>query len=95
MPLEFAERSREDAQAAVVSVDDMLPWLAAVTLTDEGVLRAVHGRDISRPEIAAGSPSGAEPMAPAVRLVDERGRLVAIGEPSGAPGVLHPTVVLR
>jgi tRNA pseudouridine55 synthase len=94
MPLEFAEASREDAVAAVISIDRMLPWLEAVTLTDEGVLRAVHGRDIGRSEVAAGSVTVAGPMA-VVRLIDELGRLVAIAEPSGVPGVLHPAVVLR
>jgi len=94
MPLEFAERSREDALAAVVSIDRMLPWLGAVTLTDEGVLRAVHGHDIGRSEVAAGSPA-AGPVNAAVRLIDELGRLVAIAEPTEVPGVLHPAIVLR
>ena len=94
IPLEFAERSRDDALGAVVSIDSMLPWLQAVTLTDEGVLRAVHGRDIGHSGVAAGSPTAFAPAAP-VRLIDELGRLVAIAEPSGVPGVLHPAVVLR
>jgi tRNA pseudouridine55 synthase len=92
-PLEFAERSREDTVAAIVSIDRMLPWLNAVTLTDEGVLRAVHGRDIGRSEVVAG-PLPASPGT-VVRLIDELGRLVAIAEPTGVPGVLHPAVVLR
>src|SRR5215831_291969 len=95
IPLEFAERSREDAVAAVVSIDAMLPWLRTVTLTDEGVLRAVHGRDIGSSEIAGGSPAVDGQAGLAVRLIDELGRLVAIAEPTGAPGVLHPAVVLR
>jgi tRNA pseudouridine55 synthase len=94
IPLEFAERSRDDAVAAVVSIDGMLPWLDAVTLTDEGVLRVVHGRDIGRSEVAAGSLTATGPAA-VVRLIDELGRLVAIAEPTSAPGVLHPAVVLR
>jgi tRNA pseudouridine55 synthase len=94
LPLEFAERSREDTVAAVVSIDRMLPWLDAVTLTDEGVLRAVHGRDIGRSEVAAGSLTAVGPTT-VVRLIDELGRLVAIAEPTSAPGVLHPAVVLR
>jgi tRNA pseudouridine55 synthase len=94
MPLEFAERSREDTMAAVVSIDRMLPWLDAITLTDEGVLRAVHGRDIGRSEVAAGSVTAAGPTT-VVRLIDELGRLVAIAEATDAPGVLHPAVVLR
>jgi tRNA pseudouridine55 synthase len=95
IPLEFAERSREDALAAVVSIDSMLPWLQAVTLTDEGVLRAVHGRDIGRSEVTASSAAIQDQYAAAVRLIDELGRLVAIAEPTAVPGVLHPAVVLR
>jgi hypothetical protein len=30
-----------------------------------------------------------------VRLVDAAGDLVGVGEPSVAPGLLHPSVVLR
>jgi tRNA pseudouridine55 synthase len=96
MPLEYAERSREDAAAAVVSIDDMLPSLEAVTLTDEGVLRAVHGRDIGRSEVAVGGTKAAgSPATDTVRLIDELGRLVAIAERTAVPGVLHPAVVLR
>jgi tRNA pseudouridine55 synthase len=94
MPLEFAERSRDDAVGAIVPIDRMLPSMQSVTLTDEGVLRAVHGRDVGRSEMADGAsaPFGAPAV---VRLVDELGRLVAIAEPSSVPGVLHPAVVLR
>jgi tRNA pseudouridine55 synthase len=95
IPLEFAERSREDAVAAVVPIDSMLPWLEAVTLTDEGVLRAVHGRNIGRSEVVAGLDAVQDKTAVAVRLIDELGRLVAIAEPTAVPGVLHPAVVLR
>jgi tRNA pseudouridine55 synthase len=95
IPLEFAERNRDDAVGAVVSIDSMLPGLQAVTLTDEGVLRAVHGRDIGRSEVATGSPATFRQAAGAVRLIDELGRLVAIAEPTEVPGVLHPAVVLR
>ena len=91
IPLEFAERSRDDALEALIPMDAMLPQLQAVVLTDEGLLRAVHGRDISAAELASGSPSAAGP----VRLVDQLGHLVGIAEPAGAADVLHPSVVLR
>jgi hypothetical protein len=70
--------------------------LKAVTLTDEGVLRAVHGRDIGRSEVATGSLLEiAVSQMTLVRLIDELGRLVAIAEPSSVSGLLHPAVVLR
>ena len=85
IPLEFAERSRDDAVEAVLPMERMLPQFREVVLTDDGVLRALHGRDISTSEAVSGP----------VRLVDQLGQLVAIAEPTGVPGVLHPAVVLR
>lgn len=83
--LEFAEQSREDALEAVRPMESMLPGFAQVVLTDETLLRALHGRDIA----------ATEPVSGPVRLVDQLGQLVGIGEPTGVPGVLHPSVVLR
>ena len=91
IPLEFAERSREDALGALVPMDAMLPGFQAVVLTDEGLLRAVHGRNISALEVASGSMPAAGP----IRLVDQIGQLVGIAETTGVSGVLHPSVVLR
>jgi tRNA pseudouridine55 synthase len=91
IPLEYAERSREDALGALVALDAMLPHFPAVVLTDEGLLRAVHGRNISAAEVASGSLASTGPA----RLVDQLGRLVGIAEPTGVSGVLHPSVVLR
>ncbi len=84
-PLEFAEQSRDDALAALRPMESMLPGFAQVVLTDETLLRALHGRDIAAPDRGFGP----------VRLVDELGQLVGIAEPTGVPGVLHPSVVLR
>jgi len=99
MPLEFAERSREDALEAVRPMESMLPELGEVVLTDEGLLHAIHGRNISAAEVASGAPGSpgrsGRHANDHVRLVDELGQLVGIGEPTGIPGVLHPSVVLR
>lgn len=91
IPLEFAERSREDALEALLPMEAMLPQFGAVVLTDEGLLRAVHGRNISEAEVASGSLASTGP----VRLVDQLGQLVGIAEPTDVSGVLHPSVVLR
>jgi hypothetical protein len=76
----------------------VLPAVAAVVLTDEGVRRAVHGRDLGPADVVppgfdveSSPPGGA---ADAVRLLDLRGELIGIGEPGSAPGLLHPRVVL-
>jgi len=95
MPLEFAERSREDAMEAMRPMESMLPQFGEVVLTDEGLLRALHGRNISPAEVASANPANLEHPGNPVRLVDQIGQLVGIGEPTGIPGVLHPSVVLR
>lgn len=91
MPLEFAERSRDDAVGAMLPLEAMLPHFGAVVLTDDGLLRALHGRDIGAAQAASGAFEATGP----VRLVDELGQLVGIGEPTGVPGILHPSIVLR
>ncbi|HUK35252.1 MAG TPA: tRNA pseudouridine(55) synthase TruB [Vicinamibacterales bacterium] len=91
VPLEFAERSREEAIDALLPLDAMLPQFGAVVLNDEGLLRVVHGRNIGMSEVVSGSLDVAGP----IRLVDQRGQLVAIAERTAASGVLHPSVVLR
>ena len=70
---------------AVVPMESMLPQFGQVVLTDETLLQAIHGRNIS----------ASEPVSGPVRLVDQLGQLVGIGEPTSVPGVLHPAVVLR
>jgi tRNA pseudouridine55 synthase len=84
-PLEFAERGRDDAMDAMLPMESMLQDFTEVVLTDETLLRTLHGRDISASESVSGP----------VRLVDQLGQLVGIGEPTAVPGVLHPSVVLR
>ena len=91
MPLEFAERSRDDSVAAILPLDAMLPHFNALVLTDDGVLRALHGRNIGAAEVSSGSLEATGPT----KLLDQLGQLVGIAEPTGLPGVLHPSVVLR
>ena len=85
LPLDAAERDPEAAAARVVPMSLMLAELPALTLDADAVRRAVQGRDVES--------TVPNPDARPVRLVDERGDLVAIAEPAG--GLLHPSVVLR
>jgi tRNA pseudouridine55 synthase len=48
-----AERDAEGTAAALIPLAEMLPRMASVTLTADGVLRALHGREI-RPSDALG-----------------------------------------
>jgi len=92
--LDTAERDPQHAVDAMIPLADMLPGLASVTLTAEGVLRAVHGREL---DIDSGSGIRASALvrdSAFVRLLDQSGQLVGIAEPTGAPGILHPSVVL-
>jgi hypothetical protein len=63
----------------------ILAGLPAFVLTDEGASRVAHGQDVASPQSLVPSPF--------VRLLNERGDLLAIAEPTGA-GLLHPSVVL-
>jgi tRNA pseudouridine55 synthase len=81
----------EAARAALVPVGRMLPHLAAVHLTEEGALRARHGRPIARLHAV----TWAEPPAGGcVRLLGPDGDLLGLAEPTSAPDLLHPAVVL-
>ena len=97
IPLDLVERDPDTARRNLLPLARVLPAVAAVVLTDEGVRRAVHGRDLGPadvvpPGFAAGSPPRG--AAATVRLLDLRGELIGIGEPGRAPGLLHPCVVL-
>jgi tRNA pseudouridine55 synthase len=72
----------------------------AVTVRAEGRLRVRHGRELEREHVAAGFPEA--PVA-RVRVLDEKGELLALAVPrgltpgaAGLPGVpaLHPDLVL-
>jgi hypothetical protein len=73
---------------------EMLPGLSSVTLTAEGVLRAVHGRELAMDRGAGMMTSASARDSGFVRLLDQSGQLVGIAEPTAAPGILHPSVVL-
>jgi tRNA pseudouridine55 synthase len=93
IPLDIAERSREEAIAAIVPLARMLPGLSSVVLTDDGVERAAHGRDIGAPELMAAM-TAEWPAKPPVRLFDQRGHLIGIAEQGTSRELLHPSVVL-
>jgi tRNA pseudouridine55 synthase len=91
------ERDPESGRRAIIPLARMLPGLDAVTLTSEGVQRALHGRDLGPGDTEKGErslfeESGQHPFF--VRLVDQVGNLVAIASPVRVSGLLHPAVVL-
>jgi tRNA pseudouridine55 synthase len=101
VPLDEAERDPSAAARRVVPLPQLLPRVSAVVLTAVGAGRAIHGHELGPADAATPFPhldrSGAEPIVraePIFRLFDPTGALVAIAEPSKAPGLLHPFVVL-
>jgi tRNA pseudouridine55 synthase len=90
LPLATAEHDRDAARAAVIPLERMLLGLSAVVLTEEGTRRAARGRDLGAADMAGSPIAGAT----VCRLLNPSGALVGIGEPTEAPGLLHPSVVL-
>jgi tRNA pseudouridine55 synthase len=77
-----------DLASRLISPAAALPELAAVSLTEGGLRRALHGNPIAAQEVAQ-SP---EPRTGTARILAADGRLVALAE--WRSGVLHPVVVL-
>ncbi len=77
--------------ARTIPLNRLLSGLPALVLTAEGLLRAVRGNLIG-PTHMVWPPS--QDVGLNVRLLDQAGRLVAIAQPTGERGVLHPGVVL-
>jgi tRNA pseudouridine55 synthase len=104
IPLAAAEADPRQAVDRIIPLARMLPGLAPVVLTPEGVRRATHGRDLGPGDTSSGEPFTLRPppsalspqptREPWVRLLDPLGELVAIARPTEAGGFLHPSVVL-
>jgi tRNA pseudouridine55 synthase len=92
--LDTAERDPQHAIDALIPPAEMLPGLPSVTLNAEGVLRAVHGRELDIDGGLGSRDACFVQDSSFVRLLDQSGQLVGIAERTGAPGILHPSVVL-
>lgn len=75
-----------------VPMGSLLPSIPAVVVSDQGARRAAHGNPLRVADIvpAAGLPL---PNTGRVRVLDERGRLLAVADRRG-DGTLHPKIVL-
>jgi tRNA pseudouridine55 synthase len=92
--LEELDRHPDQAAARIILLNELLPWLPALKLTEKGAALAARGGFIS-PSHLDGSQT--LPVAGKVRLLHPDGHLVAIAEerPAGPAGLLHPGVVLE
>jgi len=82
------------ARQALISLVDVLPDLPRLTLTPEGVRRAVTGCDVGERDVASESTRESPGVFPRrVRLLDPAQNLVGIAD-SRPSGLLHPVVIL-
>jgi tRNA pseudouridine55 synthase len=88
---EILAKDPDAAASMLVPLNQLLPHLPAVILTDEGVRWVSHGRIIG-PMHMSGAPADSGAW---VRLMSPGGALVGLGEPAGTPGSLHPSIVLN
>lgn len=97
VPLDALEERR------MIGLDALLPDWPAVRLNPRGEAAVGHGRDVT-PDLTPDAPGEWPPGAARVRLLDQRGRLVAIalprvgtgsGAPLAVPATLHPEIVFN
>jgi len=95
MDFDTAERDPEGTAAALVPLADMLPRMASVTLTADGVLRALHGREIRPADALRTKDLGRRtadqgPGTTFLRLLDQDGALIGVATPATTPGACIP-----
>jgi tRNA pseudouridine55 synthase len=86
----------QDGVTAVdlIPLERLLPGFPSVVVTDEGLARVSHGRQLERGHFSPEPGSQDPPDPPWVRIVDASGRLAALATRGNAPDSLHPAVVL-
>jgi tRNA pseudouridine55 synthase len=102
VPLQTVEREGRAAAGRLLALERLLPALLPLTLTDEGVRRARHGRELGPADFAdhlaalarLDEQSTVRWASDRFRLFNPEGRLVGLAEPSNTPGLLHPAIVL-
>jgi tRNA pseudouridine55 synthase len=95
VPLHIIEHEGPLAAARLVPLDQLLPDLPGVVLTERGARRASHGNPLTPEDLSRRDPvpldQDARPVR--VRLVEASGSLLGIAEARGG-GILHPVIVL-
>jgi tRNA pseudouridine55 synthase len=106
--LSVVEREREDAARRIVALEQLLPDIPAVVLSDRDRDRVTHGADVALAPSLVEGPAPSLVEGPAIdprpvvgadlpltrrRLFDKAGQLVALAEVRHG-GFLHPVIVL-
>ena len=90
------ELQADAAPSHIVSVNQLLPDLPSVVVTDRGARLTAHGNTLMQSDFQPGpneSVAGDLGDPARVRVYDRQGTLLAIAE-ERSPGVLHPRIVL-
>lgn len=80
----------DEARAALVPLDQLLPEMAGAPLTAEGARRARHGQTLGAADLL-GPFSSSDPL---VRLLDPEGHLIGLARPGDVTGTLHPSLIV-
>ena len=92
MPLDRLIGNGESTAAELVPMHSLLTTIPAVTVSDQGARRAIHGNLLRATDLALGRILP-PPNAARVRVFDRHERLLAIAD-RRADGTLHPKIVL-
>jgi len=89
------------AEIDLIPLERLLPAFPTVAVTDEGLARVAHGRQLESAHYTPGPQEpayghGAGPIDPLrwTRIIDSGGHLIAMGTAAGTAGSLHPAIVL-
>ncbi|MGE5358706.1 MAG: tRNA pseudouridine(55) synthase TruB [Bacteroidales bacterium] len=88
--LAAVERAPETALSSLLPLDRLLAWMPTVVVNDEGASRTRHGNSLRPTDCIRSVVPGTE----RVRVLDERGRLLALARASGTDAFLHPDIVV-
>jgi tRNA pseudouridine55 synthase len=89
LPLEALQDDEVDVD--LIPVERLLPGLPSVVVTDEGLARVTHGRELAAEHYAEIRPGLISAW---TRIFDSGGRLTALGTAGSTAGSLHPAIVL-
>ena len=92
VPMDLLTDAGSSAAGWLIPMRGLLHGFAGARLTDEGMQRVAHGREVIGSQIA--SVETVDAPADWVRLLGPDGDLVAMARPGIDPGSLHPSVVL-